>query len=176
MDGFLRVLGFQVHEWKQLIEVSVYHYLPTSYFATVAESSAVNISILSTKELFHSGCRNRILVYGFILEQDYVPDLREIALVLPGDSESAPSIFLLPQHMEHVESDVPSGDLLVDGSCRVDLVSETLSKPLENMVGSKGEPQQSTEDQRSVVEFFNNSMCPCEQFLVVHDQLVRADE
>ena len=78
--------------------------------------------------------------------------------------------------MEHVESDVPSGDLLVDVSYRVDLVSETLSKPLENMIGSEGDSQRSSENQRSIVEFFNNSMCPGEQFLVVHDQLVRADE
>ena len=96
MDSFLRVLGFQVHEWKQLVEVPVYHYLPPSYFETVANSSDVNVSILSTKELFHSSCRIRILVYGFVLEQDYVSNLREVALVLPGDRESAPSIFLLP--------------------------------------------------------------------------------
>ena len=96
MDSFLRVLGFQVHEWKQLIEVSVYHYLPPSYFTVVANSSAVDVSILSTKELFHSSCRDGILVYGFIFEQDYVSDLGEVALVLPGDSESVSSIFLLP--------------------------------------------------------------------------------
>ena len=96
MDSFLRVLGFQVHELKQLIEVPVYHYLPPSYFATVANSSAVDVSILSMKELFHSSCRNGILVYGFVLEQDYVSDLGEAALVLPSDSESASSIFLLP--------------------------------------------------------------------------------
>ena len=48
--------------------------------------------------------------------------------------------------MEHVERDVPSGDLLVDGSYRVDLVSETLSKPLENMIGSEGDAQWSSED------------------------------
>ena len=96
MDSFLRVLGFQVHEWKQLIEVPVYHYLPPSYFVAAANSSAVDVSILSTKELFHSSCRNGILVFGFILEQDYISDLGEVALVLPGDSESATSIFLFP--------------------------------------------------------------------------------
>ena len=96
MDSFLGVLSFQVHEWKQLIEVSVYHYFPPSYFAAVANSSTVDVSVLSTKELFHPGCRDRILVYGFVLEQDYVSDLGEVAMVLPGDSESASSIFLLP--------------------------------------------------------------------------------
>ena len=65
---------------------------------------------------------------------------------------------------------------MVDGSYRVDLVSETLSKPVINVIGSKGDSQRSSEDQRSVVEFFNNSMCSGEQFLVVHGQLVRADE
>ena len=78
--------------------------------------------------------------------------------------------------MEHVESNVPSVDLLVDGSYRVDLVSKTLSNPLENVIGSEGDSQRSSEDQRLIVEFFNNSMCPGEQFLVVHDQLVRANE
>jgi len=92
VDGFLRVLGFQVHEWKQLIEVSVYHYLPPSHFTAVANSSPG----LSTKELFHPGCRNGILVYGFVLEQDYISDLGEVTLVPPGDSESASSLFLLP--------------------------------------------------------------------------------
>ena len=96
MDSFLRVLSFQVHEWKQLIEVSVYYYLPPSYLAAVADSSAVDVTILSTKELFHPGCRNRILVYGLVLEQDYISDLGKAALVPPGDSESALSIFLLP--------------------------------------------------------------------------------
>ena len=96
MDSFLGVLSFQVHEWKQLVEMSVYHYFPPSYFAAVANSSAVDVSILSTKELFHSSCRDGILVYGFIFEQDYVSDLGEAALVLPSDSESASSIFLLP--------------------------------------------------------------------------------
>ena len=56
------------------------------------------------------------------------------------------------------------------------LIGATLSKPLENVVGSEGDSQWSSEDQRSVVEFFNNSMCPGEQFLVIHCQLVRADE
>ena len=65
---------------------------------------------------------------------------------------------------------------MVDRSNRVDFVSETLSKPLENGVRSEGDSQWSSEDQRSVVEFFNNSMCSGEQFLVVHGQLVRADE
>ena len=96
MDSFLRVLGFQVHEWKRLIEVPVYHYLPPSYFTAIANSSAVDVSILSTKKLFHSSCRNGILVYGFVFEQDYISDLGEVALVLPGDSESSSSIFLLP--------------------------------------------------------------------------------
>ena len=96
MDSFLGVLGFQVHAWKQLIEVSVYYYLPPSYFAAVANSSAVDVSVLSTKELFHPGCRDRILVYGFVLEQDYISDLWKATLVLPGDSESASGIFLLP--------------------------------------------------------------------------------
>ena len=96
MDSFLGVLSFQVHEWKQLIEVSVYYYLPPSYFAAVANSSAVDVTILSTKELFPPGCRNRILVYGFVLEQDYISDLWKAALVLPGNSESATGIFLLP--------------------------------------------------------------------------------
>ena len=64
---------------------------------------------------------------------------------------------------------------MVDRSNRVDFVSETLSKPLENVVGSEGDSQRSSEDQRSVVEFFNNSMRPGEQFLVVHYQLVRAN-
>ena len=78
--------------------------------------------------------------------------------------------------MGHVESYVPPGDLLVDGSYRVDLVSETLSKPLQNVIGSEGDSQRSSEDQRLIVEFFNNSMCPGEQFLIVQDQLVRANE
>ena len=71
--------------------------------------------------------------------------------------------------MEHVESYVPPGDLLVDRSYRVDFVSETLSIPLENVIGSEGDSQWSSEDQRSIVEFLNNSMCPGEQFLDVHD-------
>jgi len=96
VDSFLGVLSFQVHEWKQLVEVSVYYYLPPSYFAAVADSSAVDVTVLSTKELFHPGCRNRILVYGFILEQDYISDLRKASLVLPGNSESATGIFLFP--------------------------------------------------------------------------------
>ena len=95
MDSFLGVLSFQVHKWKQLIEVSVYYYLPPSYFAAVADSSAVDVTILSTKELFYPGCRNRILVDGFILEQDYISNLREVALVLPGDGEFASGILLL---------------------------------------------------------------------------------
>ena len=48
MDSFLRVLSFQVHEWKQLIEVSVYYYLPPSYFVAVANNSTVDVSVLST--------------------------------------------------------------------------------------------------------------------------------
>ena len=44
------------------------------------------------------------------------------------------------------------------------------------MIRSKDDSQWSPEDQRSIVEFFNNSMCPDMQFLIVHDQLVRADE
>ena len=96
MDSFLGVLSFQVHEWKQLVEVSVYYYFPPSYFAAVANSSAVDVSVLSMKELFHPSCRNRILVYRFVLEQDYISDLGRAALVPPGDSESASSIFLFP--------------------------------------------------------------------------------
>ena len=96
MDSFLGVLSFQVHEWKQLVEMSVYYYFPPSYFSAVANSSSVDVSVLSMKELFHPGYRNGILVYGLVLEQDYISDLGKAALVPPGDSESALSIFLLP--------------------------------------------------------------------------------
>ena len=78
--------------------------------------------------------------------------------------------------MEQVEDDIPPGDLLIDGCCRFDFVSETFSKPLENEVGSEGDAKRCSEDQWSVVKFFNDSMRPGKQFLVVHDQLVRSCE
>ena len=61
---------------------------------------------------------------------------------------------------------------MIDGCCRVDLVSETLSKPLENVVGSEGDAKWCSRDKWSVVKFFNDSMRPGKQFLIIHDQLV----
>ena len=65
---------------------------------------------------------------------------------------------------------------MIDGCCGFDFVSVTLSKPLENVVRSKGDTKRCSEDQWSVVEFINDSMCPGKQFFIVHDQLVRACE
>ena len=53
---------------------------------------------------------------------------------------------------------------------------KTLSKPLKNVVGSEGDAERCSEDQWSVVKFFNDSMRPGKQLLVVHDQLVRSGE
>ena len=63
---------------------------------------------------------------------------------------------------------------MIDGCCGFDFVSETLSKPLKNVVGSEGDAERCSEDQWSVVKFFNDSMRPGKQFLVLHDQLVRS--
>ena len=78
--------------------------------------------------------------------------------------------------MEQVEDNIPPGDLMIDGCCGFDFVSETLSKPLKNVVGSEGDAERCSEDQWSVVKFFNDSMRPGKQFLVVHDQLMRSSE
>ena len=44
------------------------------------------------------------------------------------------------------------------------------------MVGSEGDAKWCSEDQWSVVKFFNDSMRPGKQFLVIHDQLVWSGE
>ena len=55
MDSFLGVLSFQVHKWKQLIEVSIYYDFPSTYFTMVADSGSIDVSVLSAEELLHSG-------------------------------------------------------------------------------------------------------------------------
>ena len=68
----------------------------STYFMTIADSGSVNVSVLPTEELLDSGSWDWVLVYRFILKQDYVTNLREVALLLPGDGEFVSSILLLP--------------------------------------------------------------------------------
>ena len=53
-------------------------------------------------------------------------------------------VYFCSQRVEEVEDG--DGDLLVNRSDGVDLVSETLSEPLKNMVRSEGYAQRSSED------------------------------
>ena len=53
-------------------------------------------------------------------------------------------VYFCSQRVEEVEDG--DGDLLVNRSDGVDLVSETLSESLKNMVRSEGYTQQSSED------------------------------
>lgn len=72
------------------------------------------------------------------------------------DSESSPGVFLLPEGVEEVEDDFPPGDLVVARSFWANFIPKTFLKPLEYMIGGEGDPQGSSKDQGSVVEFVND--------------------
>ena len=132
----LRLWFLKFNEGVQLVKVHVCGYAPFSYFSLVVDCSLKYVFVLSTEKVLNSGSWDFMLVYGFILEEDYVAHLWNLSLFFLGNNGSPSCIFLFPERVEGVEDNFPPRDLMLNWYDRRIWVSWRIRLGLRQCFGS----------------------------------------